>query len=104
MQRRAREDSVELSREDVAEWYAGLRDAELVHFRGWDIESKPQFALSPTGKQVFCPACAAPAVSVREFLTDEWVLECSGCEALWPAGADAVRAFEAFIEASEQFV
>lgn len=104
MQQRAREDGVELSRQDAAEWYAGLQDAGLVQFGGWDTEGEPQFALTPTGKQVFCPACAAPAASVSELLTDEWVLECSDCEALWPADADAVQAFEAFAEASQGLV
>jgi len=104
MHQRAREDGVELSRADGAEWYAGLRDAGLVQFRGWDIDGDPEFALTPTGEQVFCPECAAPAASVLEFLADEWVLECSGCEALWPADADAVRAFEAFAEASQRLV
>jgi hypothetical protein len=100
MQRRAREDGVDLSRADAAKWYGKLRDAGIVTFRGWDIEGEPQFSLTPTGKQVFCPECAAPAASVLEFVVGEWVLECSECEALWPTGEDGLRAFEAFVEAS----
>ncbi len=104
MQRRAREDGVELSREDVAEWYVSLRDAGIVNFVRWDTEGEPQFALTPTGSQVFCPECAAPAASVLEFIVGEWVLECSECEALWPADAAAVRAFESFVEASQDIL
>lgn len=104
MQQRAHEDGVALSRADAAKWYASLRDAGIVHFTSWDIEGEPQFALTPTGNQVFCPECGAPAAAVLEFLTDEWVLECRDCEALWPADADAVRAFEEFIEASRHIL
>jgi hypothetical protein len=102
MQQRAREDGVELSREDAAEWYAGLRDGGIVTFRGWNTEGEPQFALTSIGKQVFCPACSAPAASVLEFVGGEWVLECSECEALWPTDEDGVRAFEGFVKASRQ--
>lgn len=104
MQRRAREDGVELSREDAANWYVRLRDAEILQFIGWDANGEPQFALTTTGKQVFCPECAAPATSVLEFLAGEWVLECSECEALWPADAEGVRAFEGFVEASQDIL
>jgi hypothetical protein len=104
MQRRAREDGVELSREDAAKWYGGLRDAGILQFVGWDAEGEPQFSLTLTGKQIFCPECGAPAASVSEFLADEWVLECSECEAAWPADADVVRAFEAFAEASHRLL
>ena len=100
MQQRAHDDGVELSETDVANWYAELRDARIVAFRGWDIDGEPQFALTPTGKQMFCPECAAPATSVSEFLADEWVLECSECKAAWPTGEGGLRAFEAFVEAS----
>ncbi|HET7323325.1 MAG TPA: hypothetical protein VFJ06_03240 [Halococcus sp.] len=100
MQRRAREDGVELSETGVANWYAGLRDTEIVVFRGWDAEGEPQFALTATGKQIFCPECAAPATSVSQFLADEWVLECSECKAAWPTDEDGLRAYEAFVEAS----
>ena len=100
MQRRARDDGVELSEADVANWYAELRDARIVTFRGWDMEGDPQFSLTPTGKQLFCPKCAAPAASVLEFLADEWVLECGECEAAWPTSEDGLHAFEAFVEAS----
>jgi hypothetical protein len=100
MQRRAHDDGVELSETDVANWYAELRDARIVTFRGWDMEGEPQFALTPTGNQIFCPECAAPATSVSQFLADEWVLECSECEAVWPTDEDGLRAFEAFVEAS----
>ena len=100
MQQHAREDGVELSKTDVANWYAELRDARIVTFRGWDMEGEPQFSLTPTGKQIFCSECGVPATSVSEFLADEWVLECSECEAAWPTGEDGLRAFEAFVEAS----
>jgi hypothetical protein len=100
MQHHAREDGVKLSRGDAAEWYADLRDAGIITFRGWDVEGEPQFALTPTGNQLFCPECGVPATSVSEFLADEWVLECSECEALWPTDEDGLRAFEAFVEAS----
>jgi hypothetical protein len=100
MQWRAREDGVELSEADIANWYAELRAARIVSFRGWDADGEPQFALTPTGEQVFCPQCAAPACSASDFLGDEWGLECSDCEALWPVGKDGLRAFEAFVEAS----
>jgi hypothetical protein len=100
MQRHAREDGVELSREDAAEWYRSLRDAGVVNFVGWDAEGEPQFALTPTGNQLFCPECGGPAASVSEFLADEWVLECGECDAAWATGEDGLRAFEAFVEAS----
>lgn len=100
MQQHAREDDVDLSQEEAAEWYAKLRDAQIVIFRGWDMEGEPQFSLTPTGRQIFCPECSVPATSVSEFLADEWVLECSECEAAWPTGEDGLRAFEAFVEAS----
>lgn len=100
MQRHAREDGVELSSEGAAAWYADLRDAGIVHFTGWDREGEPQFVLTPTGGQLFCPECGVPATSVSAFCPDEWVLECSECEAAWPTGEDGLRAFEAFVEAS----
>lgn len=104
MKRRARDDGVELSEADVAEWYADLRDAGIVHFVRWDTEGEPQFALTPTGGQVFCPECTAPAGSVLEFIVGEWVLECSECEAAWSTDADGLRAFENFVEASRDIL
>lgn len=104
MQRRAREDGVELSEVDVAEWYADLRDAGIVQFLTWDTKGEPQFALTPTGSQVFCPECAAPAASVLEFIIGEWVLECSECEAAWSTDEDGLRAFEDSVEASRSIL
>jgi hypothetical protein len=102
MQQCARDDGVELSKADAAKWYAGLRDARIVTFRGWNTEGEPQFSLTSTGKQIMCPECGTPAASVLEFVVGEWVLECSDCEALWPTDADGVRAFEGFVKASRQ--